>query len=115
MRFEVLMTHGARRDLEELHDYIARHDSAEKAAHVLDAVLGIVETLAEFPKRGAHPRELHALGIEEFREIGFKPYRVIYRIQGQRVYILLVADGRRDFQNLLKSRFLRAWDRHVMS
>ncbi|MBF0191866.1 MAG: type II toxin-antitoxin system RelE/ParE family toxin [Magnetococcales bacterium] len=107
MRFEVLMTKSAAQDLEELHDYIAHHDSMEKAVHVLDAITGIVERLGEFPERGPHPKELRMLGIREFRETYFKPYRVIYRIQGQRVYILLIADGRRDFESLLKRRFLR--------
>ncbi|MBF0630701.1 MAG: type II toxin-antitoxin system RelE/ParE family toxin [Magnetococcales bacterium] len=107
MHFEVLMTRSAMRDLEELHDYIARHDAPGKADHVLDAVTDVIDSLARFPGRGTHPQELHSLGIKEFREICFKPYRVIYRIQGQRVYILLIADGRRDFQTLLKRRFLR--------
>lgn len=105
--FEVLMTQGAVRDLEGLHNYITNHDAPEKAAHVLDAITRVVESLTEFPERGTHPRELRLLGIKEFRETYFKPYRVIYRIQGQRVYILLIADGRRDFQSLLKRRLLR--------
>lgn len=107
MRFEVLMTKSAARDLEELHGFIARHDAPEKAAQVLNAVTEVIDSLTEFPERGAHPRELLSLGIKEFRETFFKSYRVIYRIVGQRVYILLIADGRRDFQTLLKRRFFR--------
>lgn len=107
MRFEVLMTKSAARDLEELQAFIARHDAPEKAAQVLDAITEVIGSLTEFPERGAHPRELLSLGIKEFRETFFKPYRVIYRIVGQRVYILVVADGRRDFQTLLKRRFFR--------
>ncbi|MBF0626121.1 MAG: type II toxin-antitoxin system RelE/ParE family toxin [Magnetococcales bacterium] len=107
MSFEVLMTLSAKHDLEELHDFITRHDVPGKADQVLDAVEEVMESLAQFPERGAYPRELHALGIKEFRETFFKPYRVIYRIAGQRVYILLIADGRRDFQTLLKRRLLR--------
>lgn len=106
MPFEVLMTLSAKRDLEELHSYITRHDVPGKADQVLDAVVEVMDSLAQFPERGAYPRELHDLGIKEFRETFFKPYRVIYRIAGQRVYILLIADGRRDFQTILKRRLL---------
>ena len=107
MAYEVLMTKDAARDLEELYDYISEHDAEEKAAYVLDAIANVVESLTELPERGSFPRELQPLGIKEFREAYFKPYRVIYRIQRNRVYILLIADGRRDFQTLLAQRFLR--------
>ena len=56
----------------------------------------------------AYPREFHALGIREYRETRFKPYRVIYRIMEKRVYIYVIADGRRDMQTLLERRLLGA-------
>jgi toxin ParE1/3/4 len=36
-----------------------------------------------------------------------QPHRLIYRIAGDQVFLLLVADGRRDFQGLLERRILR--------
>jgi len=68
----------------------------------------VVATLAAFPERGSFPKELLALGIREYRETYFKPYRVIYRIAGKRVYVYLVADGRRDMQTMLARRLLGA-------
>ncbi|MBZ0090744.1 MAG: type II toxin-antitoxin system RelE/ParE family toxin [Sulfuricellaceae bacterium] len=108
MRFEVLLTEDAIRDLEDLHDYIAQHDALAKAGHVLDGIEKAVESLAAFPESGAYPKELLALGIREYRETFFKPYRVIYRVIGQRVYVYLIADGRRDMQTLLARRLLGA-------
>jgi toxin ParE1/3/4 len=46
------------------------------------------------------------LGIREYREVFFKPYRLIYRIIGNKVYIMLIVDGRRDMQSLLQRRLL---------
>lgn len=108
MRFEVLLTDDALRDLEEIHDYIAEHDAAANADHVLDRIEEVVKGLARFPERGAHPKELLALGIREYRQTFFKPYRVIYRASGRRVYIYLIADGRRDMQTLLARRLFGA-------
>jgi toxin ParE1/3/4 len=65
-----------------------------------------VPNLAELTDRGSYPRELAALGIHDYREIFFKPYRIIYRISGRFVYIFLIADGRRDMQTLLQRRLL---------
>jgi toxin ParE1/3/4 len=38
----------------------------------------------------------------------FQPYRVIYRVIDVRVFIILIADGRRDLQSLLAGRLLGA-------
>lgn len=106
MSFKVLLTADAVRDLEELHQYIIRHDIPGKAEYVLTKIEKIFKSLSEYPERGVYPRELSALGIREYREVFFKPYRVIYRISGDKVYILLIADGRRDMQSLLQRRLL---------
>ena len=108
MRFEVLLTEHAERDLEELYDYIAAHDTPANAAHVLDRIEKALESLSTFPERGSHPKELLALGIREYRQTFFKPYRLIYRIVEQRVYVYLIVDGRRDMQALLARRLFRA-------
>ena len=108
VKFEVLLTAGAEQDLEAIHDYIAEFDSVANANHVLDRLMDVVEGLSTFPERGRYPKELLALGIKEYRQTSFKPYRVIYRIVGTQVIIFLIADGRRDMQSLLARRLLGA-------
>jgi len=108
MRYEVLITQGAERDLEEIYDHIAEFDSPEKAEYVLSRMLEVAERLATFPDRGPHPKELQALGIREYRQTYFKPYRLIYRVLGKQVIIYLIADGRREMQSLLAGRLLGA-------
>jgi len=106
MNYQVLLTHSAERDLEGIYDYIAGHDSPQSADYVLDGLLQIVETLSTFPERGAYPPELAALGIREYRQAHFKPYRLIYRVIDKQVFIYLIADGRRDMRTLLERRML---------
>ena len=106
MRWEVLLTAGAERDLEALHAYIADHDSPARAEQVLEQIMEVADDLATFPERGAHPHELLALGIREYRQVFFKPYRLIYRIIDRRVVIFVIADSRRDMQTLLAQRLL---------
>ena len=105
---EVLLTRGAEQDLESIHDYIAEFDGVPNADHVLDPLSSIVEGLAQFPERGSYPRELVALGMKDYRQAMFKPYRVIYRVLGSQVVIYLIVDGRRDMQALLARRLLGA-------
>ena len=57
---------------------------------------------------GSYPKELAVLGIKEYRQTWFKPYRVVYRVVGDRVLVYLITDGRRDMQLLLARRLLGA-------
>jgi toxin ParE1/3/4 len=107
-RYEVLLTEGAERDIESIYDYIIESDSAASAGYVLDRWMEVVESLREFPERGSYPKELVALGIKEYRQIMFKPYRVIYRVLKSQVVIYLLVDGRRDMQSVLARRLLLA-------
>ncbi len=108
MGFSVFLTDDAALDLEDIYDYIAQHDGRGRAAHVLDQIEKAFRSLSENPLRGAYPKELIALGLREFRQTFFKPYRIIYRVIENNVYVLLIADGRRDMQTLLQRRLLQA-------
>ena len=91
-----------------IYDYICEFDGPDQANHLLDRLMGVIERLAEFPDRGSYSKELLALGIKDYRQTAFKPYRVIYRVLGDRVVIYLIVDGRRDMQSVLARRLLGA-------
>jgi toxin ParE1/3/4 len=107
-RFEVLLTEGAQQDLQSLQNSLCEFDCAANADHVLDELMDVVESLSQFPQRGSFPRELVGLGIKEYRQAFFGPYRVIYRVTDGQVIIYLIADGRRDMQSVLAKRLLGA-------
>ena len=104
----VLLTDDAQADLQELYDYIAEHDAPSKADAVLDKLEAVVASLSKFPERGAVTKELRDVSIRDYREVYFKPYRVIYRVMAAKVFVYLIVDGRRDMQTLLMQRLLRA-------
>jgi toxin ParE1/3/4 len=106
MSFQVVVTEDAERDLDDLITYIAKYDSPRNAEHVLGRILDIADSLAVEPTRGSTPNELRGLGEFEYRQVFFKPYRLIYRVIEQQVVIYLIADGRRDMQTLLARRLL---------
>ena len=104
--FDVRLTRGAEIDLEALHGYVKDNQSAEQAGLLLGRLLAAIETLETFPLRGSVPKELDALGIREFRQVLVEPYRLIYRLSGKTVFVMVIADGRRDMQTLLERRLL---------
>jgi len=104
--YSVVLTKSAARDIEELDTYITKNDSAENAEYLLGKIEDIILSLTKQPERGVYPKELSSLGIRDYREIFFKPYRIIYRIIDNTVFIYFIVDGRRDMQTLLNRRLL---------
>jgi len=106
MVYEVLLTADAVVDLEDLHAWISKSDGAVRANAVLEQIEAAFQRLSEHPQRGVWPAELADLGIRQYREIFFKPYRIVYQVIEQKVYVMLIADGRREMQSLLQRRLL---------
>src|ERR1017187_439478 len=106
MRYDVMVTEGAARDIKEIHDYVAEVDSRAAADSVLTRLVAAAASLATTPKRGSHPPEPAGLGFGEYRRPFFKPYRIIYRVIGKQIFIYLIVDGRRDMRTLLARRLL---------
>jgi toxin ParE1/3/4 len=74
----------------EIADYIAE-DNVEAARVFLLDIFGAVERLQSFPNSGRTVPEVNRLNI---REIIFKNYRVVYRVERKRVSILTVRHGK---------------------
>jgi toxin ParE1/3/4 len=105
--YEVRLTQDAQADLSELYEYVAGNDSPLKAQQLLDKIETVIEKLSHFPQRGTITKELSKLGIREYREVYFKPYRIIYRVIGEQVFVYLIVDGRCDMATVLLRRLAR--------
>lgn len=106
-KFKVRLTEDAARDLEDIHGFISRNDSPAAAEKVMENFQKSFLQLEAYPNRGNFPKEFLNLGVKDYRESFFKPYRIIFRVMEETVYIYLIADGRRDMQTLLTRRLLR--------
>ena len=106
-RYQVRLTDEVEQDLVDIFEYIARKDSTDNGYYVLEKLDTLILSLDQQPERGHYPRELDKRGVKDYREVHFKPYRVIYEIVGNHVVILGCFDVRRDMQSLLERRLLR--------
>ncbi len=106
-RYRVRVIEDAEQDLIGIYTYVAANDSGVKAEYVLDQLQTLCLSLDKLATRGHIPPELERIGVTTYRQVQFKPYRVIYPISGQDVYVHCVLDGRRDMQSLLERRLLR--------
>ena len=107
MAYKIIMTAHAVDDLSDINDFLWEREGTIRADKVLDRIETKISDLADSPERGRYPKELLAHGIKEYREVSFKPYRVLYQVVGKNVYIVLITDGRRDMPSQLTRRLLQ--------
>jgi toxin ParE1/3/4 len=107
MKYKVIIDPRAKLDLKEIFIYVALNDSIQSANKLLDALEETCFKLEKYPERGRIPPELRPTGIKNYIEIHYKPYRIIYEIEKDLVYIHCVIDGRRNIQEILSNRLLR--------
>lgn len=107
MMFGVMLTADAEYDLLELYRYVALNDTQANALRLLNSIEEVISRLDMMPDRDHYPPELVRIGVLEFREMFFKPYRIIYEISGQDVFVHCVLDGRCDLIDLLQEWLLR--------
>lgn len=105
-RYEVEITRPALRDLREIATYRAEKRGQDQGIALTEEVLHRITTLEQFPMRGAEPKEVREFNREGFRQVLLGRLRIVYAIVENRVAILLIADGRRDMQRLLRERLL---------
>lgn len=94
-------------DIVAIHRYLARAESFARADDVRHHLIATCESLATPPARGHGLPELDRIGVSGFREVHWKPYRIIYEVLPADVHVHAVLDGRRDLQDLLAERLLR--------
>lgn len=105
--YRVRLAEEAELDLIDIYRYISLQDSVENADYVLGQLESLCSRLTELPERGHVPPELDRIDVTNYREVNFKPYRVIYEVIRQDVFIHCILDGRRDMSSLLQRRLIR--------
>ncbi|MBU7006005.1 type II toxin-antitoxin system RelE/ParE family toxin [Phosphitispora fastidiosa] len=103
--FQVFWTQTAQQDLKKIIKYIAA-DSKNHAGRVYDAIKQKAHNLMQMPLQGRIVPELGYYGILNYRELISSPWRIIYKIEGKKVWVLAVFDGRRNVEDLLLERFI---------
>ena len=93
---EVVWTNQAWLDLENIADYISR-DSEYYASQIVSEIREATSLLPDFPKRG---RTVPEVDDSFIRELLVGNHRLIYRVEGERIYILTIVHTARDLDQL---------------
>jgi len=104
-QFEVIWTKNAQFDLELIIEYI-KTDSITIAKKIFFEIKKECANLYCFPQRNRIVPELQQIGILKYREIIHKRWRIIYKIDNTKVYVLLVVDSSRNLEDILFQRLI---------
>jgi len=85
--------------LENIFEYISKDDSTA-AQKMVERIFKKVESLSKYPERG---RKVPEANREEIREVFESEYRIIYRIEPKRIFILSI----RNFKQLLPNKDIK--------
>ena len=104
--FTVSITERAERDLLRIANYYAENVSLDDALAIVDGIRTKIATLEAFPERGAIPNEVRTVEIRDFRQAIVPPFRIFYLVDARTVSVMMIADGRRDIESLLRHRLI---------
>ena len=104
-KFEVIWTKNAQFDLESIIEYI-KIDSVNIAKKIFFEIKEECANLHYFPERKRVVPELQQIGILKYREIIYEKWRIIFKIDNTKVYVLLVVDSRRNLEDILFQRLI---------
>ena len=88
---KIRWTHESLDQLIEIEDYISK-DSPARAIHFVDQLIEHAESLSEKPRMG---RVVPELANPDIRELIFKKYRIVYRLEKNYIEVLTVFEGHR--------------------
>ncbi|MHB1348324.1 MAG: type II toxin-antitoxin system RelE/ParE family toxin [Desulfobulbaceae bacterium] len=100
LQYKVSWASAAESDLSKIILYIAE-ESPANALKILNKIKEKASSLKQFPERGRIVPELQDQGINLYREIIISPWRIVYRISGNEVYVLTVFDSRQNAEDVL--------------
>ena len=88
---KIRWAHEALLRLFDIEDFISQ-DSPDRARKFVDQIIEHTESLSDNPLSG---RTVPEISNPEIRELIFRKYRIIYRINGNNLDILTVFEGHR--------------------
>ena len=101
----VNMTQNAENDLNEIITFISQNNPIN-ALRIMDKIKERVYSLKHFPQKGSYVPELLARNIKDYRQVTESPWKIIYKIDGKIVNVLVIIDSRRNLQDILVNKLL---------
>lgn len=105
-KFKVIWSKNAELDLELIIEYI-KIDNIKIAKKIFGEIKKECNDLYTLPERKRVVPEFQQIGILKYREVIYKRWRIVYKIDNEKVYVLLVMDTSRNLEDILFQRLIK--------
>ena len=105
LKQQVIWTHAAENDLKAIIEYLAQ-DRPKAAFEMLKRIKDKASNLYILPECGRIVPELQDQVILQYRELIVPPWRLIYKIFDQTVFVLSLIDSRQNVEDILLKRMI---------
>jgi len=102
----VKMTQNSINDLNEIIDFISKNNPGN-AEIIMEKIYKKIKSLNHFPDRGGYVPELLLRNIKDYRQITEEPWKIIYKVNGNKVNISAIIDSRRNLKDILIKKLLK--------
>jgi len=106
-KFKVIWTKSAELDLELIIEHI-KLNSINIAKKIFFEIKKESNNLHTLPERKRVVPEFQQIGIVKYREIIYKRWRIIYKIDDEKIYVLIVVDSSRNVEDILFQRLIKS-------
>jgi len=104
-KYTVIWTQSAKYDLKLIIQYIGV-DSISVAKKIFLEIKDECNELYYMPTRKRVVPELQNIGITKYREIIYKRWRIVFKIEKSDISVLIVADSSRNLEDILFQRLV---------
>ncbi|MCL2205021.1 MAG: type II toxin-antitoxin system RelE/ParE family toxin [Treponema sp.] len=104
-KYTIKWASPAKDDLDEIIEYISK-TNITYAVNVMDKIYEQVNTLDIYPERCRIVPDLGKYGYLMYRELNVDYWKIIFKIENEIVYIMMIIDGRRNLEDILLKKML---------
>ncbi len=105
---DIVLLPDAEEDIFKIYKYNDNKYSHKNAMETIRKIKDKIYKLKNYPNIGNIPPEMERINIYDYREVHSVPYRIIYQLLDNYIYIHCILDGRRDLRSLLIERLLQS-------
>ena len=106
-KYAVEVTRSALSDLEQISDFYLSHGDQKLVSNLLSLIENAIEQLKTMPERGSEASTLVRETGRRYQQYLADPFRLIYRVEKNCVFIVMVLHQRQSLQKALRNRLLK--------
>ncbi|PKG99360.1 type II toxin-antitoxin system RelE/ParE family toxin [Paraglaciecola sp. MB-3u-78] len=106
-KYSVEITRSALKDLEQISDFYLSHSDQKIVTYLISLIESAIEQLKTMPERGGEVSTLVRETGRRYQQYLADPFRVIYRVEKNSVFVVMVLHQRQSIQKALRNRLLK--------